>query len=106
MNMQTVMKILGMLVLWSLVVGMIVLVDPILVRDIGWERSYLPMVGLFGLAIVYTVGWLSKSLIKGLIIAGLGVVTWYLAINQLLYWFVGMGILVVVLVVLTFTKES
>lgn len=90
--MKIVLKLLGLLALWSLVAGIVILVDPVLLRDILVPGAYLPfLVILFG-ALWYTSALIFKKAGLSLLVALLLILTVVLSIMQLLFWFVALGI--------------
>src|SRR5688572_9198475 len=97
--MQWILKVLGLLGLWSIVVGIIVLVDPLLVRDVGIPGLYLPL-----LVALFFALWYSALLIfhKGsiaILIASLITLSVILSILHLMFWFVGIGIVLLLSVI-------
>lgn len=62
-------KIISLLLLWGLVAGVIVYVDPQSIRDIGVEGLYLPLLIAVLLAVWYSMTLLTRSGWVGLVSA-------------------------------------
>lgn len=85
--------------MWSLVLGMVVYVDPELVRDVILPGSYLPFLMLLFLALWYTSAVVVARMWLSFVTAFLLTLGVALSIAQMLYWFVGLGIVTVLFVV-------
>ncbi len=56
--MKLILKILTFIALWTLVVIIVIYVDPVLIRDMGIPGLYLPMIVPLWIALVYTLSWI------------------------------------------------
>ncbi len=56
--MQNILKIISVISVWSVLVAMIIYVDPETIRDILIPQLYLPMVVMVGITVGYTAGQL------------------------------------------------
>jgi hypothetical protein len=90
--MKILLKLLALLALWSLVAGVIVLVDPALLRDVLFPGLYLPFLVILFVAVWYTAALVFKKIGLSLLVSLLLILTVVLSIMQLLFWFVGLGI--------------
>lgn len=52
------LRILGLMGLWGVVVGIVVWIDPDVIRDVIIPGFYLPMWGATSIAIGYTIFWI------------------------------------------------
>lgn len=95
--MKTALKILGLLALWSTVVGMIIFIDPALVADVGLPNAYLPFFVAIFSAIFFTSLVFLRSKWVALIITALLVLTVVLSMMRLMYWFVALAIILLIL---------
>ena len=91
--MKLILKLLGATSLWSLVVGTVFLVDPVVMQNILIPDIYLPFVVSVFLAVGYTVLLITRSFWLGFIFATLTSLTIILSILKLMYWFVWLGII-------------
>ncbi len=57
-DMKLILKILTFIALWTLVVIIVIYVDPVLIRDTGIPGLYLPMIVPLWIALVYTLSWI------------------------------------------------
>ena len=64
----TVLKGIAILSVWGLWTYLVFAIDPDLVRDIGWNNSYLPFYVLLTLAISYTIIMVFRSLLQAIMI--------------------------------------
>lgn len=56
--MQNILKIISVVSVWSVLITMVIYVDPESIRDILIPQLYLPMVVMVGITIGYTLGQL------------------------------------------------
>lgn len=97
--MKLVLKALGVISLWSIVIGIVIFVDPSLLRDILIPGLYLPFVFAVFVALGYTILVITHSFWLSLVVAALICLAIVLSIMQMLFWFVGLGIFVLLSVV-------
>lgn len=56
--MQNILKIISVVSVWSVLITMVIYVDPESIRDILIPQLYLPMVVMVGITFGYTLGQL------------------------------------------------
>lgn len=97
--MKIILKLLGLVSLWSLLAGMVIYVDPALVADVLWEKSYLPFMIILYVTLWYSLAMVVRKVWLAMVTALIVTLAVGLSIAQLLYWFVVVGIAVLLFVV-------
>lgn len=96
--MKWIFKILGLLAVWSIPVGIVVFVDPALIKDVLIPGSYLPFLVAIFFAVLYTsLIIFKKRKWLALIVAVLLTLSLILSILSMLYWFVILAIVLLLL---------
>lgn len=78
---------LSQILIWLPVIGLVVGVDPNLVKDIGWNNSYLPLLMGVGIALYYNLIKIIKNRAKRMITVLLVIMILYLQILRASNWF-------------------
>lgn len=98
--MKWIPKILSLICLWGAVAGVIVFIEPELLKDVIIPGSYLPFMGLVMLATWYTLALIVKSMLKSLLLTVTIMASLVLTMSRLMH----PGLVVVLL--LTLVIES
>ena len=56
--MQNILKIISVASVWSVLIAMVIYIDPETIRDFLIPQTYLPMIVMIGITVGYTAGQL------------------------------------------------
>lgn len=71
---------------WLVLVLLLLFIQPIFIKDVGWSGSYFPFFVLVELALFWSIGGISGHWKRSLMWSGAGTLLVYLRVNQLDSW--------------------
>ena len=84
--MKWIPRILSLVFLWGAVAGVVLYVEPELLKDIIIPGSYLPFFVLLGIALWYSIRsfWIAITITFGIVLSSMQLMHWGLALTLLL----------------------
>jgi len=105
-KMKIVLKLISLLMLWGATIGVVLLVDPASLRDVGLEGVYLPFLILVGGTVFYTLLTVLKSWKKAGLITLLLELLLVASIFRVATWFLVGVVVIAIGLVLVVKKEK
>lgn len=99
-------KVLASAVLWMIVFLMVIFVDPDLISNILFSKSYLPMAIAIFMAVFYSCLVISKNYVVSVVISAVVISGFYLAVHSIMNWYTFVVSIVIIVTSMYFAVKK